>query len=135
MGTLPSRDPARTAKHKNLIFTFFCNKGNSMSLGQNWQKVLRLVPKQKNQKMHFEITIKCCEYLKIHGQLAKLGLQMNSSQQQFLNKRKRPQLKIQTPKRFRYLLHYFGQKSNTYLFSTGTVTTGRLLIVVRVLPI
>jgi hypothetical protein len=29
-----------------------------MSLGQNWQKVLRLVPKQKNQKMHFEITMK-----------------------------------------------------------------------------
>ena len=43
----------------------------------------------------------------------KLGLQMNSSQQQFLNKEKRPQLKIQTPKRIRYLLHYFGQNSNS----------------------
>jgi hypothetical protein len=42
----------------------------------------------------------------------KLGLQMNSSQQQFLNKGKRPQLKIQTRKRIRYLLHYFGQNSN-----------------------
>ena len=29
----------------------------------------------------------------IHGQLAKLGLQMNSSQQQFLNKEKRASVK------------------------------------------
>ena len=48
----------------------------------------------------------------IHRQLAKLGLQMNSSQQQFLNKGKRPQLKIQTQKRIRYLLHYFGKIFN-----------------------
>ncbi len=38
---------------------------------------------------------------------------MNSSQQQFLNKGKKPQLKIQTQKRIRYLLHYFGKNSNT----------------------
>jgi hypothetical protein len=43
----------------------------------------------------------------------KLGLQMNSSQQQFLNKEKGPQLKFQTPKRVRYLLHYFDQNSNS----------------------
>ncbi len=42
----------------------------------------------------------------IHGRLAKLGLQMKSSQQRFLNKEKRPRLKIQTPKRVRYLWHY-----------------------------
>ena len=72
MGTLPSRDPARTAKHKDLIFTFFCNKGNSKSLGQNWQKVLRLVPKQKNKKINLKSQLKCCEFLKVHGQLANL---------------------------------------------------------------
>jgi hypothetical protein len=50
----------------------------------------------KESKLRFKITVKCCEFLSVHGQLAKLGLQMNSSQQQFLNKGKRPQLKIQT---------------------------------------
>ena len=67
----------------------------------------------KESKINFKSQLKCCEFLRIHGQLAKLGLQMNSSQQQFLNKGKRPQLKIQTQKRIRYLLHYFGQNSNS----------------------
>jgi hypothetical protein len=38
---------------------------------------------------------------------------MNSSQQQFLNKGKRPQLKIQTQKWIRYLLHYLGKNFNS----------------------
>ncbi len=44
-------------------------------------------------KINFKITVKCREFLSVHGQLAKLGLQMNSSQQQFLNKGKKASVK------------------------------------------
>jgi hypothetical protein len=48
----------------------------------------------KESKIKLKITGKnCCEFVKVHGRLAKLGLQMNSSQQQFLNKRKKASVK------------------------------------------
>jgi hypothetical protein len=47
----------------------------------------------KRIKRQFKITVKRCGFLSVHGQLAKLGLQMNSSQQQFLNKGKKASVK------------------------------------------
>ena len=49
--------------------------------------------KQKNQKLSLKITGKMLRSSQIHRQLAKLGLQMNSSQQRFLNKRKKASVK------------------------------------------
>ena len=62
-------------------------------MGRNWQIVLRLAFKQKNQKLSLKITGKMLRSSQIHRQLAKLGLQMNSSQQRFLNKRKKASVK------------------------------------------
>jgi hypothetical protein len=47
----------------------------------------------KESKLRFKITVIYFEFLSVHGQLAKLGLQMNSSQQQFLNKGKKASVK------------------------------------------
>ncbi len=67
----------------------------------------------KESKMHFKNTVKMLQISQCPWAACKLGLQMNSSQQQFLNKGKRPQLKIQTQKQIRYLLHYFGKIFNS----------------------
>jgi hypothetical protein len=54
---------------------------------------------------------------------------MNSSQQQFLNKGRGPQLKIQTQKRIRYLLHYFGKNFTHGHQAIAIVSFGGLRLV------
>ena len=90
----PSRGLARTvytAENFKLHILFLQGCKNSKAFGSNWQIVFRLVPKQRNQML--KITGKMLRISQIHGRLAKLGLQMNSSQQQFLNKRKKASVK------------------------------------------
>jgi hypothetical protein len=53
----------------------------------------------------------------IHGRLAKLGLQMNSSQQQFLNKEKRASVKNSNTEAGPVPLVLFDQNSTTLLCS------------------
>jgi hypothetical protein len=77
------------------------------------QIVLRLVPKQKESKINFKSQLKCCESLSVHGQLAKLGLQMNSSQQQFLNKGKKASVKNPNTEADPVPFALFGQNSNS----------------------
>jgi len=86
----PSRGLARTvytAENFKLHILFLQACKNSKAFGSNWQIVFRLVPKQRNQML--KITGKMLRISQIHGRLANLGLQMNSSQQRFLNKRKK----------------------------------------------
>jgi hypothetical protein len=104
--------PSPDSKTQGFNLYIFLQQREFNVFGSKLAKSPQTDTQAKESKINFKSQLKCCEFLSVHGQLAKLGLQMNSSQQQFLNKGKRPQLKIQTPKRIRYLLHYFGQNSN-----------------------
>ena len=86
----PSRGLARTvytAENLNLHI-FFCNDVKFKSFGSKWQIVLRLVPKQKESKLRFKSQLKMLRISQCPWAACKLGLQMNSSQQRFLNKEK-----------------------------------------------
>ena len=91
----PSRGLARTvytAENFNLHI-FFCNDVKFKSFWVKMANSPQTGTQTKESKLRFKITVKCCEFLSVHGQLAKLGLQMNSSQQQFLNKGKKASVK------------------------------------------
>jgi hypothetical protein len=96
MGRLPSRDPARTAKHKDFNLYIFLQQGEFNVFGLKWQIVLRLVPKQKNQKMHFKITVKMLQISQDPWAACKTWSSNEFFSAAVLKQRKRPQLKIQT---------------------------------------
>jgi hypothetical protein len=73
-------------------------------LGQNWQIVLRLVSKQKNQEINLEITGKNVAKFSDPWAACKTWSSNEFFSAAVLKqKEKEPQLKIQTPKRVRYL--------------------------------
>ena len=65
--------PSPDSKHKDLIFTFFCNRGNSMSFGSKLANSPQTGTQAKESKIKLNITgKKCCEFSRVHGQLANL---------------------------------------------------------------